>query len=173
MCIPKSKNVVIDYQTPAIIVKVVEWNTYSKIKQMISASSRKLVWPPGMWGLKPTLLTYVHSTSCPGKVPGGPTNSKHSTGKTYLDLRSWSLWNTCNCHSSVLYIQQVLELHQSQEIDFCYCVIHRRNKTEWEGTKRNKREQNGKRQNEFMEINNFWRPLCSIPCLLKELLYVR
>ena len=115
--------------------------TYSKIKQMISASSsRKLVWPPGMWGLKPTLLTYVHSPSCPGKVPGGPTNSKHSTGKTYLDLRSWSLWNTCNCHSSVLYIQQVLELHQSQDIDLGYCVIHRWNKTEREGTKRKETE---------------------------------
>ena len=122
--------------------------TYSKIKQMISASSRKLVWPPGMWGLKPTLLTYVHSTSCPGKVPGGPTNSKHSTGKTYLDLRSWSLWNTCNCHSSVLYIQQVLELHQSQEIDFCYCVIHRRNKSEWEGMRGNKTEQEGTKRKE-------------------------
>ena len=140
MCIPKFKNVVIDYQTPAIIVKVVEWNTYSKIKQMISASSRKLEWPPGMWGLKPTLLTYVHSTSCPGKVPGGPTNSKHSTGKTYLDLRSWSLWNTCNCHSSVLYIQQVLELHQSQEINFFIVLFTG-------GTRRNEREQNGTRVN--------------------------
>ena len=118
--------------------------TYSKIKQMISASSsRKLVWPPGMWGLKPTLLTYVHSPSCPGKVPGGPTNSKHSTGKTYLDLRSWSLWNTCNCHSSVLYIQQVLELHSLKKLT-CVIVLFtggtRRNERGWEGTKRKETE---------------------------------
>ena len=146
MCIPKSKNVVIDYQTPAIIVKVVEWNTLHIFKNQandFTQQQHKLVWPPGMWGLKPTLLTYVHSPSCPGKVPGGPTNSKHSTGKTYLDLRSWSLWNTCNCHSSVLYIQQVLELHSLKKLT-CVIVLFtsgtRQNERGWEGTKRNKTE---------------------------------